>query len=299
MLPELFRIPLPWGGPENALSVPAYGTMLMIGFLLAVFLTRRRAHCVGLEKAQVFDLGFCGIIGGILGARMMHVAVFWPHYFVSHEMWPVWMGPLGWLGAMVSTWKGGLVYYGGLLGGLLAVWIYARRRRIPLADLLDFAAPGGALGLAVTRIGCFLNGCCHGGPTAAPDPWWGVHYPSGSPAWGAYGDVSVHPAQLYEAAAALGICAFLWFMYPRRRYAGQIACWFGLLYSVWRFCNEFLRGDSGPWRPEIFGRICDFGPLTVFQYLSLVMLAGFAAALFAMSRRARAPYRPPEPGRKP
>ena len=293
MRPELFRI------PGTGIAIPAYGTMLMLGFMLAVFLARRRSRALGLEPAQVFDLGFAGVIGGIVGARLMHVIVFWPDYFLSRRLWPEWMGPLGWLGAAVATWNGGLVFYGGLGGGILAVWVYARRKRIPLADVLDFAAPVAALGLAVTRIGCFLNGCCWGAHTDLP---WGVQFPENSPA-GAGGPV--HPTQLYETAAGLCIFAGLWWFYPRRRFSGQVACLFGLLYSAWRFGNEFLRADVGPWRPTLLGRELDLGPLTIFQYISLLLLAGFATTLVLLARRGRPPWKPEAaverkaPGREP
>jgi len=137
-------------------------------------------------------------------------------------------------------------------------------------------------------VGCFLNGCCYGAPTGLP---WGVRFPALSPA----GDLhAVHPTQLYETAAALAMCALLWRLYPRRRFAGQTACLFGLLYSTWRFANEFLRDDTGPWRPVFAGRERDLGPLTVFQYMSLLLFVVFAAALLLLARRGRPPYRPEE-----
>jgi len=294
MRPELFRIPFIDKG------VPAYGTMLMIGFLLAVLLARRRHKCLGLAKADVFDLGFAAVICGIIGARLMHVILFWPSYFVSHEYWPEWMGPLGWVGAILATWNGGLVYYGGMGGGVFGIFLYARIKKVPFVDVLDFVAPGGALGLAVTRVGCFLNGCCFGKPSSLP---WAVKFPgrsylyairdAGENVIGYCEPYSVHPAQLYETLAALTLFALLWWLYPRRRFAGQISWIFGMCYTAWRFCNEFFRADSGPWRPEIFGKVRDFGPLTVFQYMSIPIFAIFMVTYLVSMRRARPPYVPP------
>lgn len=294
MHPTLLTIPLPWG---KSLAIPAYGTMLMVGFLLAVLLARRRAGSVGLAKPQVFDLGFCLIIGGIVGARLLHVLLNLGFYFA----WPGGVGFFRWAAAssfrVIATWNGGLVYYGGLGGGILAVWLYARAKKIPLADMLDFVAPGAALGLAVTRLGCFLNGCCFGRHTDLP---WAVTFPPKSYVHyhqlteglisGGEACRPVHPTQLYELAAALAIFAALWALYPRRRFAGGIACLFGLLYAGWRFVNEFFRADSGPWRPG--GR--DLGPLTVFQYMSIPLLVLFAVLLAGLWRRGRAPYAPPD-----
>ncbi len=293
MYPELFKIPLIDKG------VPAYGTMLMTGFLLAVFLARRRAKSLGFEKAHIFDLGFFAVIGGIVGARFMHVLLHLDFYF----RWPQDIGFFKWAGnsiwRVIATWNGGLVFYGGLGGAILALWIYARRRKIPLVDMLDFGVPGAAVGLAMTRIGCFLNGCCYGARSGVP---WAVTFPPGSHAYaihnqagavvGYHDPFPVHPAQLYEMLAALGIFALLWLLYPRRRFAGQIAWSFGLLYSAWRFVNEFFRADSGPWRPEL-------SPLTVFQYMSILLFIGFTIALIVAWRRRRAPYRPPPEGGKP
>ncbi|MHC4914810.1 MAG: prolipoprotein diacylglyceryl transferase [Planctomycetota bacterium] len=294
MCPELFKLPFLGRG------VPAYGTMLMVGFLLAVFLARRRCGALGLERPQVFDLGFLAVIGGIVGARLLHIALYWPDYFSTRALWPEWMGPLGWIGAMLATWKGGLVYYGGLGGAIAAVWLYGRRKGIPLTDMLDFSAPPAALGLALTRIGCFLNGCCYGGSTGLP---WGVKFPQGSHAYairdaagrlvGFREPFHVHPAQLYEMLAALGIFGLLWYFYPRRRFSGAVAWSFGLLYAVWRFLNEFARADSGPWRPAVGDGALNLGPLTVFQYISIPLIAFFAIMLVVARRRARPPYAPP------
>jgi phosphatidylglycerol:prolipoprotein diacylglycerol transferase len=294
MRPELFEIPIIHKG------VPAYGTMLMTGFLLAVLLTRRRAGALGLDKGQVFDLGFVAVISGIVGARLLHVVLNLGFYFA----WPESQGFFGWLGAslfrVIATWNGGLVYYGGLGGGILGLALYARRKKIPVVDMLDFVGPGAALGLAMTRIGCFLNGCCFGKPTEMP---WGVSFPQGSHVYQHQcaagliqrGDAirPVHPTQLYEMIAALAIFAGLWFLYPRRKFAGQMAWAFGLSYCAWRFVNEFFRADSGPWRPEIGGEVRDLGPLTVFQYMSILLFAAFAVMLVLSLRRGREPFRPP------
>src|SRR5512135_3888744 len=132
MHPTLLHIPLPWGPAGNGLAVPAYGTMLVAGFLLAMWFARRRAGALGLDKVEVLDLGMFAVIGGVLGARALHVILEWPSYFP----WPppenffLWL--LRGLWGAVATWHGGLVFYGGLAGGMLAVWLFARRKRIPL-----------------------------------------------------------------------------------------------------------------------------------------------------------------------
>lgn len=294
MRPILFRIPL------INLPVPAYGAALMVGFLLATCLARRRAKHLGLAKAEIFDLGFFAILGGVIGARLLFVGLNLSHFFE----WPAGIGFFAWLGAslwrVIGTWNGGLAFYGGLAGGIGAIRFFARRRKIPFIDILDFVAAPVAVGLAVTRVGCFLNGCCFGKICALP---WAVTFPEGSHVYdhhwatGLVGDgeasLPVHPAQLYETLAALAILAAVWLWYPRRKFAGQIAASFGMLYTIWRFFNEFFRADSGPWMPTVAGRTFDLGPLTVFQYMSVPIFAAFAAALILARRAARPPFSPP------
>jgi len=289
MHPKLFPIPF------TGIYVPAYGMMLMVGFLLAVWMARQRAAALGLEKIEIFDMGIFAIIGGVLGARLLHVLVYWPDYFASRKLWPEWMGSLGWLGAVVATWNGGLVFYGGLAGGMLALWLFARRRKIPLIDVFDFVAAPAAVGLALTRVGCFLNGCCFGRASDLP---WAVTYPDRSPVY-SYLDESgqlchhapfpVHPAQLYETLAALAMAALIWWLiYPRRKFAGQAAFAFGLLYAAWRFANEFLRGDTFAGGPSLTN-------LTVFQYISIGLVLAFGAAYLVAWKLRRAPFSPAPP----
>jgi len=291
MCPTLFNIPLPGG---HALPVPAYGVMLMTGFLLAVLLARRRAGALGLAQVDIFDMGIFAVIGGVLGARLFHVIIYRDNYFYQLPGQGLGETVLRSLGRMAATWNGGLVFYGGLIGGILALWLFARRRKIPLPDLLDFSAAPLGVGLAVTRIGCFLNGCCFGKPTDLP---WGVSYPPGAH----IGHTDpVHPTQLYETLAALAIAAGMWWgVYPRRKFSGQTACACAILYAVWRFGNEFLRADSGPWHPTVFGRTLNLGPLTVFQWMSLAFLAAFAAGYLVARRAGRAPFAPPAPAPEP
>ena len=267
MRPVLVELPLPWGGH---LAVPAYGTMLLAGFLVAFLFARRRASALGLSGANVFDLGFMAVIAGMVGSHLLHVLLHPGLYFDASFATGLWR--------TIVFWRGGLAYYGGLAGGTVALALYARRKSIPILDLLDFVAPVGAVALAITRVGCFLNGCGYGKPTTVA---WAVTYPPGSLAQleqqraglVAVGEPSlpIHPAQLYEFGAGLIIFALLWSFYPRRRFSGQTTLVFFLLYTPWRFLVEFARADSPPWRPSFGAITLNFGPLTVYQVLSLVL----------------------------
>ncbi len=263
MQPVLFELPLPGDG---SLLVPAYGTFMVVGMLLANIAGAPRAGSVDLRPGQVFDFGLFLVAGGVLVSHWLHVALNPAEYF-RH-------GVGAGLFRALMPWQGGLVYYGGLAGGIAVIFLYARLRGIRPLDLMDYVAPLGALGLASTRVGCFLNGCCWGTPT---DGSWGVRYPSGSMAHarqvelGLVGagspTLAVHPVQLYEVGAALAIFALLYTAYPRRRYPGQITAWFGLLYTSWRLVIETVRADAAGWQPGE-----PWWQPNVYQWLSLVLL---------------------------
>lgn len=176
-----------------------------------------------------------------------------------------------------SSWSGlnafrGTSIQGGMLGGILGFWLYARRRGVSPLSLLDAFAPGGALANAVTRAGCFVAGCCYGRPTSLP---WGVVYskaPAGTPL-----GVPLHPAQLYESALDLGLA---WLLHrrlaaPAPRPRGEaIVSYVGGI-SLIRFVTQFLRDDDA-------GRLV-YG-LAHSQYLALLLAAAAAFALRALRR---------------
>ena len=280
MRPILFTLPLP-GGLE--LSLPAYGTFLVLGMLAAVWVSGRHAPLLGLTRRQVFDLGILLVFLGLAGAHLLDVALHPELYFAD--------GPAAGLWEAIAFWRGGLVYYGGLVTGMAGCWAYARFHGIPVADMLDFVAPLGALALGSTRVGCFLNGCCYGVPTALP---LAIAYPAGSLAQrkqAALGLVSadapslpIHPVQLYELGAALLVFWVLWRRFPGRRFASEVAAAFFLIYGSWRFLIEFLRADSPDWRPT-------GGPLlSQYQWLSLAVVAGAIVVWIVAGRVGQAPW---------
>lgn len=282
--PVLLDLALPGG---FHLAFPAYGTFLVLGMLAAAWASGWRSRALGLTRWDAFDLGlwlllFCGLIG----ARLLHVALHPDLYFGA--------GPRGdslaqGLVQTASVWQGGLAYYGGLLAGFPVLWVWARRRKLPYAEVLDLVAPLGALGLGITRVGCFLNGCCYGIPGHMP---WSVSFPPASLAserQAAVGliaagapSVPVHPVQLYEMAVAFALFWFLGRRFPHRRYPGELAVLFCVLYGSWRIVAELLRADAAGWRPGVF-------VATPNQWLSLALIAAAGIAGWFARGAARPP----------
>ncbi|GMV97343.1 MAG: prolipoprotein diacylglyceryl transferase [Phycisphaerae bacterium] len=169
MWPTIFELKLPFWPHE--LTIRSYGLMLMIGFLGGTWWAARRAERVKANPELVVNMGFVALLSSIIGARVFYVIHYWDEHFAGRGFW-----------AVVNITAGGLEFYGGFIGALAALILYLRRARVSLRLYLDIIAPSIAFGLAVTRIGCFLNGCCWGGPCPAQVPW-SVRFPYQSPAF--------------------------------------------------------------------------------------------------------------------
>ena len=249
----LFTIP--------GLGVPVHGFALLVvvGFFLGVLLARRRSLQEGLDPDLIDDLAPWVLLGGLIGARLLFVAEYWGEKVAT-------------LGAVFRVWEGGLVFYGGLFGAVVAVLLVRAARAFPLLATLDALTPALALGIAIGRVGCFLNGCCYGDP--CPIPWLAVRFPPHSPPWlaeqaqgiipaAARASLPLHPTQLYAAFDGLVLLALLSAYYPLRRRDGAVFGLFLLTYPVLRFLVEALRDDE---KALITG-------LTIAQVTSLFVLA--------------------------
>lgn len=249
MRPELIKI-----GP---FTLYTYGFMWMVGIWLAVWRALRHAPRYGIRQDDVLDIAFWSVALGIVGGRLAFVITNWSQYAPD---------PL----SAFRVWEGGMSYFGGF-GLAIAVAIYLiRKRRIPIWQLGDLAAPSLALGYGIARIGCFAAGCCYGAPTDLP---WGVQFPGH--------DHAVHPTQLYATAMNLLIFVILTFWAQRRQFEGQLFAGFLILHGLYRFINEFFRAGAT-------SRLM----LGVFTYGHLValMLAVIGLVLYAiLAQRAKSP----------
>ena len=217
MRPILFEL---FGTP-----IPAFGVMASLGFLAAALLMHRDLARKRVPVELAWWIVATGMLGGLAGARL-HLALWSWQAFVQD--------PVAFLTA-----RSGLIWYGGLVGGVLATWVPIRLMGVPWLCAADSAAPGLTLGLALGRIGCHLAGDGDWGvPTTMP---WGVAYPDALAGWPHPPGVRVHPAMLYEMAALVALTAWLW--HVRRRVAPDGAVFFlylGLAGAI-RFAVEGIR----------------------------------------------------------
>jgi len=224
MYPILFRL-----GP---LSIYAYGFFMGLAFIVGLVLATLNARKEGIPFERVVDIFFYTVFSSVLGSRILFVLVNFDFYREN---------PL----QIFKIWEGGLVFYGGLIMAVGVSIVYMRWRRLPVWKLTDFFTPPIALGLFLTRIGCFFAGCCYGKETSSP---WGIIFKD--PDSLARLNVPLHPTQLYDAGNGLALFLFLSWLSKRKTFDGQIFWLFILLYSIIRFLIEMLRGDP---RGFLFG----------------------------------------------
>jgi phosphatidylglycerol:prolipoprotein diacylglycerol transferase len=259
-------------------TITSFGVMMFLAFVIGAWVLAKQLEKRGMDPEIAWDILLWVAVGGIVGAKLYYVALHPAELMES---------PL-----RALTNRGGLVWYGGFIGGVLAFWWQVRRRNLPLAETFDSSAPALAIAYAVGRGGCFLVGDDYGRPT---DSWVGIAFPEGYPPTTAgyfrsigyeisaqipdTAVLAVHPTQLYEIAAGLVMFAILWRLSGTLR-AGRLFATYLVLYGVERFMVEFVRAKTDH---VVLG-------LTTSQLMSVLLLV-LAAVIW--QRTAGAPK--PEP----
>jgi phosphatidylglycerol:prolipoprotein diacylglycerol transferase len=277
MYPVLFRI--------GDFAVTSFGVMMALSFLGGGWLAAKELQRKGENPELAWELVWYAAIGGVVGARLYYLILTW-----SQTVADPW-------GAITS--RGGLVWYGGLIGGAALVYWRLRKANLPVLRVADAVAPALAVAYAIGRLGCFLVGDDYGRPTDLP---WAIAFPNGAPPStaenlrtqfgvdippGVPGDtvLAVHPTQLYEIGMALIIFAILWRLRERISPTGALFFIYVALSGVERFIVEIFRAKDDRF----------FGMFTMAQLLSLVLaFAGVAGAAYLMSGR-RGRSDPPVP----
>jgi phosphatidylglycerol:prolipoprotein diacylglycerol transferase len=237
------------------LAVRWYGLMYLLAFVAFITLSRVRAKqqpALGWDGKMIDDVLFYGVLGVILGGRIGYVLFYKPAYYLAHPA------------EIPAVWMGGMSFHGGFLGVLVAMWLFARARKIGFWSVMDFVAPAVPIGLAFGRLGNFINGELWGRATDVP---WAMIFPQ------AGDNIPRHPSQLYQFGLE-GILLFilLWIYARKPRPAGAIAGFFLLGYGVFRFIAEYTR------EPDSFLGLLAFN-LSMGQWLSLPMVLGGAGLM--------------------
>jgi phosphatidylglycerol:prolipoprotein diacylglycerol transferase len=257
MWPELFKI--------GSLSISPYGILVAVGFFVGIWLSARLgARNEGMEPRVFWDFGLSLVLIALVGAKILMIFTD-PYYYEN----PGNILSLDFL-------RSAGVFYGGFIAAVAwAAW-YFRRHRLDGWRIADAFAPGVALGHFFGRLGCFTAGCCHGRPGTGlftvtfTDPSCMVEHDFlGAP---------LYATQLMESLGNLVIFGLLMWLYRRKRFDGQIILTYLLLYSIFRFGVEFLRGDLRGWIVP--------GILSTSQFIAILLVIG--AALFYRLRRRRA-----------
>jgi len=224
MYPVLFTIPI-FGG----ITINTYGVMVALGFVVGIFWVVRESKRLGESPAKALDLIFYILIAAIVGSRILHVAISERSQFLSNPL------------MIFQVWRGGLVFYGGLIASVaVSVW-YVRRHKMPFLITLDIFAPAIAIGHAVGRIGCFFAGCCHG-LVMDHRAWFSLVFPANPNTFAPTG-VPLYPTQLMEVIGEVTIFSILVLLRHFKRFDGQILATYLMLYAIMRYFNEFFRGD--------------------------------------------------------
>lgn len=259
----------PWILHLGFIEITGYGLMMMVGFLTGSWLVQLELRRRNLREEYASDMTLAAVVGGIVGAKLWYVVLM--------------QDP----GALFS--RGGLVWYGGFIGGTIAVILNGIRLRVPTAVTAQLVAPALAAAYALGRIGCFLVNDDYGRPTTLP---WGMKFPQGMPPStvanlrSQFGVdlpadldpstvMAVHPTQLYEAGLMLAAFLVLWAWRTRAKGTG----WLFGLYLVFAGCERFVI--------EVLRAKDDrfLGPFTLAQLTSVLLVV---AGTYIMARRATA-----------
>jgi phosphatidylglycerol:prolipoprotein diacylglycerol transferase len=243
----------------GAIKIYSYGFMMAMAFIAGTYLARERAKRRGIDPAKIVDLVFLIMASSILGARIFYVIMNFD-YYKSNIL------------DAFKIWEGGLVFYGGfILALILSAW-FLKKNKLPFYKIVDIFSPSLAIGIAIGRMGCYLNGCCYGKisrefgvcfPAAGNPPVFAQQVMDNLLSPSARYSLPVIPTQIFDSLSAILIFVILLVLEKRKRPDGFIFWIFVLLYSISRFFIEAFRYyDSN---------FILFGLITVSQLISILL----------------------------
>ncbi|MBI5573200.1 MAG: prolipoprotein diacylglyceryl transferase [Elusimicrobia bacterium] len=216
MYPTLFKI--------GFLEIHTYGVFVALGFFVGFRTLLFYGRKSNISSEIIESLTFLVFIFSLIGARFFYVLISWQEFADN---------PLD----ILKIWQGGLVFWGGFLGGAITGIIFSLKHKIPLWKLADVFAPALAIGHALGRIGCFFAGCCYGRIT---DSFLGVVFPENCLA---PTGIKLIPTQILSSGLLFILFLILVIFWKRKKFDGQIFLTYTVLFSAGRFLIEFLRGD--------------------------------------------------------
>jgi len=279
-------------------SIYSYGLLTAIGYLVGIWLITREAARSEVDPKIIIEMAFPILVWTVIGARLLYIITNIPFYIDQCNIENDCFG-------ILRVWEGGLVFYGGLIGGASAAIYYIKKHKLNTFKVLDILAIGMPIGHAIGRIGCFSAGCCYGHHT---DSFLGVEFPSNSIPFNdhvikgvteasAHHSLTIHPTQLYEALGVTLIFLILWSFRNRKRFHGQIGLMYMVLYSIERSIVEIFRGDG------IRKHLFKFSPdsltgflglpkgspilLSTSQFISLIIIVISSGFLIYLSKKAK------------
>jgi phosphatidylglycerol:prolipoprotein diacylglycerol transferase len=259
--------------PMATVPVFGYGAMLLLSFWSAGTYGAWRARQQGIPEKLIWDLAITILMSGIVGARIFYLVQ-------KREMVFADVHTVGqFLFTLVNLPDGGIVLYGGVIGGAIAFLAFCRHHKLSVLNIADIVTPSVFLGVGFGRIGCFLNGCCYGDFCDLP---WSVQYPSGTNTFDALvmrGFISaadaatppMHPSQIYSSINGFLIAILTANFFAVRPQVGSVLALGWILYPILRFLEERVRADE-------LGQF-DTG-LTISQLISLGL--GAMGIIFAI-----------------
>ena len=225
------------------LTLHMYGIMIAIGYVSALFICEKRAKKRDMNTDVLYGIFWCAVIGGALGSKILYYTV---------NIKDVIADP-----SIILNFQNGWVVYGGIIGGVLASFLYCKIKKVDFVAYLDLVLPAVAFAQGCGRIGCFFAGCCYGRETTSPlgiTYWQSDFAPNG---------VKLVPTQIYSSIGDFAM-AFLLMAYAKKEPAkGRAAAGYCILYSIGRFVIEIFRND---YRGE-------YGPFSTSQLISVFILA--------------------------
>ena len=240
----------------------SYGFMLALSFFVGILLAAKRAEKQGLKPDIIYDLSIFLILGAVIGSRGLYIITHLDHFHGFLDI--------------IALWQGGATYYGGLILAVAGAMVFLRIKRISFLKVADICSLSVASGIFLTRIGCFLSGCCFGSPTECS---LGMVFPDASSAGYTYTGLHIHPTQLYSSFYGLVIFLALLLLEKKKGFDGYTFGFMLILYGAARFIVDIFRfyeESAVIWRGFVDN-----------QFISVFLIAGGLALLLIKGRKAR------------